>query len=56
MKVKCLNCNFEFELKKIYHDELGDFTVCPECGGSFDVDITNDDFYNDLLMEQQEQM
>ena len=46
MKVKCLNCGHDFELNKLYKDELGDFTVCPECEGSFDVDIETDD--NDL--------
>ena len=56
MKVKCLQCGQKFELKKIYHDELGDFTVCPECDGSFDIDILNDDLMEDLLMEQREQM
>lgn len=39
MKVKCLNCGNEFELKDIYEDNMGTFTVCQECGGSFDVDI-----------------
>ena len=38
MKVKCLNCGNEFELNEIYRDELGDYTVCPECDGSFDVE------------------
>ena len=39
MKVKCLNCGNEFELNEIYRDELGDYTVCPECDGSFDVEV-----------------
>lgn len=39
MKVKCLNCGYEFELEKCYNDELGDFAVCPECESSFDVDV-----------------
>lgn len=56
MKVKCLQCEHEFELKRIYHDELGDFTVCPECDGSFDVDYSEDALMEDLLMEQREQM
>ena len=56
MKVKCLNCGYEFDSKNIYNDELGDFTVCPECNGSFDIDITKDDLLEDLRMEQQEQM
>ena len=56
MKVKCLNCGYEFDVKKIYHDELGGFTVCPECEGSFDIDISNDDLLEDLRMEQKEQM
>ena len=56
MKVQCLNCGHEFELERVYHDALGDFTVCPECDGSFDVDINDDSFLEDLLIEQQEQM
>lgn len=44
MKVKCLHCEHEFELKNCYHDELGDFTVCPECEGSFDIDIDYERF------------
>ena len=39
MKVKCLNCGYEFELKKVYEDDNGIFTVCPDCKSSFDVDI-----------------
>ena len=31
--MKCLNCGYEFDLKKVYTDELGDFTVCPKCEG-----------------------
>lgn len=55
MKATCLNCGCEFELKKIYHDELGTFTVCPECDGSFDIDVNNNDndLLEDLLLEQQ---
>ena len=49
MKVKCLQCEHEFELKRVYHDELGDFTVCPECDGSFDVDYSEDALMEDLL-------
>ena len=37
--VKCLNCEHEFILSGLSHDELGWHTACPKCGGSFDVDI-----------------
>ena len=56
MIVSCLQCGHKFKLIKHYHDELGDFTVCPECDGSFDIDISYEKFMEDLLMEQQEQM
>ena len=56
MKVRCLNCGHEFILKNIYHDELGAFTVCPECDGSFDVDVNDNGLLEDLHMEQTEQM
>ena len=39
MKVICLQCGHEFELIKSYQDNLGCFTVCPKCDGSFDIDI-----------------
>ena len=57
MKVKCLQCGREFELEKtkLYCDSLGRFTVCPYCGGSFDVDVEDDSLLEDLRMEQQEQ-
>lgn len=54
MKVCCFDCGFEFELEKIYHDELGTFAVCPECRGSFDVDITKDDLLEDSQTEQKQ--
>jgi len=37
--VKCLNCGYSFKLAEVYHDELGAFTSCEQCKGSFDVDI-----------------
>lgn len=37
--VVCLNCSHEQELKKVYNDDKGDFTVCEECEASYDVDI-----------------
>lgn len=38
MKLKCLQCEHEFE-GGISLDELGWHSLCPECGGSFDVDV-----------------
>ena len=38
MDLKCLQCGHEFE-GSISHDELGWHSICPECGGSFDVDV-----------------
>lgn len=38
MKVKCLNCGYEFELNSASNDELGWHTTCPECNGSFDLE------------------
>lgn len=40
-KCKCLNCGKEFTLKSASNDNLGWHTTCPECGGSFDIDIEN---------------
>lgn len=39
MKIKCLQCGYEFELESASNDELGWHTICPECEGSFDIDI-----------------
>lgn len=47
MKVQCLQCGHEFEMTEYYHDELGHFTVCPKCDGSFDVDI--DELYDEFV-------
>ena len=55
MKLKCLNCGYEFD-GTISYDELGWHSSCPECECSFDVDIPNNDLMEDLLMEQREQM
>ena len=41
MKVKCLNCGHNFNIQRLYHDDLnpeGFFVLCPECTGSFDID------------------
>lgn len=38
MNLKCLQCEHEFE-GSICYDELGWHSGCPECGGSFDVDV-----------------
>lgn len=37
MKIKCLNCGYEFDGTAEY-DELGWHSSCPECESSFDVD------------------
>ena len=39
MKVKCLQCGYEFELESASNDELGWHTTCPKCEGSFDINI-----------------
>ena len=39
MKVKCLNCGYEFEVENYNEDELGKFVICPECESSFDIDV-----------------
>lgn len=50
MKVKCLQCGYEFKPERFYYDELGNFAVCPECEGSFDVDF--DDYHvNDTVRD-----
>ena len=36
---KCLNCGAEFPLVKTFMDDKGLFTICPECGESFDTDL-----------------
>ena len=51
MKLKCLHCDHEFN-GTVSNDELGWHSSCPECECSFDVDV----FYEDLIMEQREQM
>ena len=35
--VRCLHCGHKFTAPP-YHDKLGWFCSCPECGGSFDID------------------
>lgn len=40
MELKCLHCGYEFD-GSISKDELGWHSVCPECDGSFDVDMPN---------------
>ena len=45
MKVRCLNCGYEFD-GEIFEDELGAFSNCPKCESSFDVDV------NELNMEE----
>lgn len=43
MKLKCLQCGHEFE-GSIAKDDLGWHSSCPECGGSFDVDVPDGRF------------
>lgn len=38
-KHTCPNCGNEFQ-SRILHDELGWFVVCPECNGSFNINIS----------------
>ena len=44
MKVKCLNCGYEFETTEIKEDELGLHCICEECGASFDINDTSIDY------------
>jgi hypothetical protein len=37
--VECLNCGEVFKLTEAYKDELGLYTSCVQCQGSFDVDL-----------------
>lgn len=37
--VQCLNCGKIFHISSASKDEMGWHTTCPECMGSFDVDI-----------------
>lgn len=39
MKLTCLNCEHEFDLTNAWNDELGWYTICPNCDSSFDIDI-----------------
>jgi len=34
----CLQCGYEFKFVSASVDELGCHTVCPDCGGSFDIE------------------
>lgn len=45
IKVTCLQCGYAFETNSFECDDLGWYTTCPECEGSFDVDI--DDRYDE---------
>ena len=38
IKAECLNCGSEV-ISEVEIDKLGTYMVCPECGGSFDVDL-----------------
>lgn len=42
IKVKCLNCNHEQELKSYSIDKLGYHVACDNCGSSFDVNPENE--------------
>jgi transcription elongation factor Elf1 len=39
MSTECLNCGHVQELlsERVYTDENGPFTVCEDCGGSYDI-------------------
>lgn len=39
MEIKCLQCGHEFEFNGASKDDLGWCVVCPDCNGSFDLDI-----------------
>ena len=49
-KCVCLNCGHEFEFKSASKDNLGWCTTCPNCNGSFDIDI-EDYLKNDIDIE-----
>lgn len=63
MDLKCMQCGHEFE-GSISRDALGWHSICPKCGGSFDVDVpkgkiiiafTNPDYTKDNPYENFEQ-
>jgi len=37
--VICPNCGYEFHCNELSYDELGWHTTCPDCEGTFDVDL-----------------
>ena len=56
-KVRCNQCMKVFFENEIVYDEDKDMEFCPYCGESGCLmDLSDKEFYMDLLMEQQEQM
>lgn len=39
---QCLDCGHSFIVDEEYEDELGVFTVCPNCKGTFDIEKKGD--------------
>ena len=57
MKVRCNMCMEVFDEDKIVYDGETDTEYCPKCGDSgYLMDLKDDDFLEDLRMEQREQM
>lgn len=36
--VKCIYCGQQFPLVRVYASGIGEYTICPNCGGRFDTD------------------
>lgn len=50
MELKCLQCEYEFE-GTVSKDDLGWRSSCPNCGGSFDVEVPTGTLPNAVLSE-----
>ena len=57
MKVRCNMCMNVFDEEKIVYDEEKDMELCPKCkNGGYLMDLRDEEFLEDLRMEQQESM
>ena len=57
MKVRCNQCMKIFNEEEIVYDGEDDMEYCPKCGESGCLmDLSDEDFLEDLIIEQQEQM
>lgn len=57
MKVRCNMCMQVFDEEEVVYDGEMDVEFCPKCGESGCLmDLPDDEFLEDLILEQQEQM